>query len=154
MFFIRWPRFCCECDRWGKWWWVSRVKLNCSSSQRTAPVPQCLYSLGILHCGDQLWSSSGEEAMFRGPAAFQNQAAKYPASVRESGLGSRTCSLSNDLLRCRLPDNQIVPREWFLYSPSTGSDYCYACVGPCALMHMSQTKRPREACSWSQKPNY
>lgn len=68
-----------------------------------------------------------EEAIYREPAAFQNRAAKYPASVRESGLGSRTRSLTNDLLHCRLPNNQIVPREWLLYSPSTGSVYCYAC---------------------------
>ena len=38
-----------------------------------------------------------EEAIHRGPAAFHNRASRYPASVRESGLGCRTRSLTNDL---------------------------------------------------------
>ena len=68
-----------------------------------------------------------EEAIHRGPAAFHNRASRYPASVRESGLGCRTRSLTNDLFNCRLQNNEVVPREWLLYSPSTGSVYCYAC---------------------------
>lgn len=67
-----------------------------------------------------------EEAIHRGPAAFQNRASRYPASVRESGLGCRTRSLTTDLLNCRLQNNEVVPREWLLYSPSTGNVYCYA----------------------------
>uniref|UniRef100_A0A8C6LVK5 TTF-type domain-containing protein n=1 Tax=Nothobranchius furzeri TaxID=105023 RepID=A0A8C6LVK5_NOTFU len=103
------------------------------------PPPEPLIESGINPCistpllpGDPaLWGAVTErlqeEAIYRGPAAFQNRAAKYPASVRESGLGRRTRSLTNDLLDCRLPNNQIVPREWLFYSPSTGSVYCYAC---------------------------
>ena len=68
-----------------------------------------------------------EEAIHRGPAAFHNRASRYPASVRESGLGCRTRSLTNDLFNCRLQNNEDVPREWLLYSPSTGSVYCHAC---------------------------
>ena len=70
-----------------------------------------------------------EEALYRGPAAFHNRPSQYPASARESGLGSSswTRCLANDLLHCRLQNNQMVPREWLLYSPSTGSMRCYAC---------------------------
>ncbi|XP_070407799.1 uncharacterized protein [Nothobranchius furzeri] len=104
-----------------------------------SPPPELLIESGSNPCistpllprDPALWGAVTErlreEAIYRGPAAFQNRAAKYPASVRESGLGSRTRSLTNDLLHCRLPNNQIVPREWLLYSPSTGSVYCYAC---------------------------
>ncbi|XP_013873629.1 TATA-binding protein-associated factor 2N isoform X2 [Austrofundulus limnaeus] len=69
-----------------------------------------------------------EEAISMGPAAFQNRSSYYPASGRESRLGGRwTRHLTNDLFHCQLPNNQIVSREWLLYSPSTGSVYCYAC---------------------------
>ena len=53
-----------------------------------------------------------EEAIHRGPSAFHNRASRYPASVRESGLGCRTRSLTNDLFNCRLQNNEVVPREW------------------------------------------
>ncbi|XP_042567684.1 uncharacterized protein LOC109060026 [Cyprinus carpio] len=121
------------------------------------PPPEPLVESGSSPCistpllpGDPaLWGAVTErlreEAIYRGPAAFQNRAAKYPASVRESGLGSnRTRSLTNDLLHCRLPNNQIVPREWLLYSPSTGSVYCYACK----LLSSQKHAFIIEFCDW------
>ena len=63
----------------------SHRHLSRSLSLPVAHVPQRLfYFLGILHCGGRLRSSS-EEAIYRGPAAFQNWAVKYPASVRQRG---------------------------------------------------------------------
>ena len=94
----------------------------------SSPSPSSTF---ILPSDPALWGplteSLREEAIHRGPAAFHNRATRYPASVRESGLGCRTRSLTNDLLNCRLQNNEVVPREWLLYSPSTGSVYCYAC---------------------------
>nr|XP_055031284.1 zinc finger MYM-type protein 5-like [Misgurnus anguillicaudatus] len=63
----------------------------------------------------------------RGAAAFHNRSSKYTSSVRDSGLGGKTRSLTNDLLNTRLPNGQIVSREWLLYSPSTGQVFCYSC---------------------------
>lgn len=68
-----------------------------------------------------------EVAVSQGPAAYQNRAPKYPASVRDIGIGSKTRSLINDLLHCCLPNNKVVSREWLIYSPSAGMVYCFAC---------------------------
>lgn len=63
----------------------------------------------------------------RGVKVFQNRRASYPASARDSGMGGKTRVLTNDQLKCTLPNGQVVDREWVTYSPSTGSIYCYAC---------------------------
>ncbi len=63
----------------------------------------------------------------RGAAAFHNRSSKYTSSLRDSGLGGKTRSLTNDLLHTRLPNGQIVSREWLLYSPSTGQVFCFSC---------------------------
>lgn len=68
-----------------------------------------------------------EAAISQGPAAFQNRAPKYPASVRDIGIGGKTRPLTNDLLHCCLPNNEVVSREWLIYSPSAGMVYCFAC---------------------------
>ena len=65
-----------------------------------------------------------------------------------------------DLFKCHLTFWwNLREREDFLLSGNILSwspiiRYAHSNVGPCASMHMSQTKRPRQACSWSQKPNY
>uniref|UniRef100_A0A3B1JF76 TTF-type domain-containing protein n=1 Tax=Astyanax mexicanus TaxID=7994 RepID=A0A3B1JF76_ASTMX len=63
----------------------------------------------------------------RGETAFQNRSAKYPASVRDRGIGGTSRSFTNALLSCSLPNGQTVTRQWLLYSPSTGCVYCFAC---------------------------
>jgi len=63
----------------------------------------------------------------RGPSSFHNRQAKYPASARDCGLGCRVRSLTNDMMCSRLPNGQLTPREWVVYSPSTGHVYCFAC---------------------------
>ncbi|KAL7395864.1 hypothetical protein ABVT39_024568 [Epinephelus coioides] len=63
----------------------------------------------------------------RGPSSFQNRRAKYPASTRDCGLGGRVRSLTNDMMCSRLPNGQLAPREWVVYSPSTGHVFCFAC---------------------------
>ncbi|XP_076831848.1 kinase suppressor of Ras 1-like isoform X2 [Brachyhypopomus gauderio] len=63
----------------------------------------------------------------RGETAFQNRSAKYPASVRDRGIGGTRRSFTNALLSCSLPNGQTVTRQWLLYSPSTGCVYCFAC---------------------------
>uniref|UniRef100_A0A3B1JTW1 TTF-type domain-containing protein n=1 Tax=Astyanax mexicanus TaxID=7994 RepID=A0A3B1JTW1_ASTMX len=57
----------------------------------------------------------------------QNRSAKYPASVRDRGIGGTSRSFTNALLSCSLPNGQTVTRQWLLYSPSTGCVYCFAC---------------------------
>ena len=77
-----------------------------------------------------LWGDITEElvemAISKGAAAFQNRAPKYPASVRDIGLGGKTRAL-NDLLHCCLPNKEVVPRDGLIYSPSAGMVYCFAC---------------------------
>ncbi len=63
----------------------------------------------------------------RGPSSFHNRRAKYPASTRDCGLGGRVRSLTNDMMCSRLPNGQLAPREWVVYSPSTGHVFCFAC---------------------------
>lgn len=62
----------------------------------------------------------------RGPSLFHNRRAKYPASARHCGLGGRVGLLRNYMCR-RLPNGQVVPRQWLLYTPSTGHVFCFAC---------------------------
>ena len=35
--------------------------------------------------------------------------------------------LTNEQLTCRLPNGQVVDRQWVTYSPSTGNIYCFPC---------------------------
>lgn len=91
--------------------------------------------------GHLLWETNSDPALWgdikndsvrsilinRGVAAFHNRSSKYTSSLRDSGLGGKTRSLTNDLLHTHLPNGQIVSREWLLYSPSTGQVFCYSC---------------------------
>lgn len=63
----------------------------------------------------------------RGPSSFHNRQRKYPASTRDCRLGGRVRSLTNDMMCSRLPNGQLAPREWLVYSPSTGHVFCFAC---------------------------
>ena len=63
----------------------------------------------------------------RGVQVFHNRRAHYPASARDGGIGGRTQGLTNDKLKCTLPNGQMVDREWITYSQSTGNIYCFAC---------------------------
>lgn len=103
-----------------------RLESSCTQSQveietehqYTVPVDSALWG--------PITARVREEAIQHGPAVYQNRAAKYPASIRDCGIGGRTRSLTNDLLHSRLQNDEIVPRQWLLYSPSTGLLYCYA----------------------------
>lgn len=69
-----------------------------------------------------------EEVIPRGISAFQNRAAKCPASRRGDEAGGRkTRSLTNEALTRHLHNGETVPREWILYSLSTGDICCVAC---------------------------
>ncbi len=68
-----------------------------------------------------------EAAISQCLAVFQNRAPKYPASVRDISIGGKTRSLTNDLLHCCLPKNEVVSKEWLIYSPLEGMVYCFAC---------------------------
>lgn len=77
-----------------------------------------------------LWGSITESAreniLCKGLSAFQHRAGKYPASRREEKSGNAR-SLTNDALTRHLQNGERVPREWVIYSPSTGEIYCFAC---------------------------
>ena len=79
-----------------------------------------------------IWGTITEEArgvlIDRGLAAFQNRGKKYPASVRDGGLGGRVRSLTNDIFECALHNGEKVTREWLVYSPSTGNVFCFPCM--------------------------
>ena len=57
-----------------------------------------------------------EEVIPRGISAFQNRAAKCPASRRGDEAGGRkTRSLTNEALTRHLHNGETVPWEWILY---------------------------------------
>ncbi|CAL8253900.1 unnamed protein product [Arctogadus glacialis] len=62
-----------------------------------------------------IWGTITEEArgvlIDRGLAAFQNRGKKYPASVRDGGLGGRVRSLTNDIFECALHNGEKVTRD-------------------------------------------
>ena len=62
-----------------------------------------------------------------GVKVFHNRCANYPASIRDSGIGVKTRVLTNEQLTCRLPNGQVVDRQWITYSPSTRNIYCFPC---------------------------
>lgn len=69
-----------------------------------------------------------EEIILKGVSAFQNQAAKYPASSRRGDeASSKSHSLTNEVLTQNLYNGKTISREWIIYSASTGEMYCFAC---------------------------
>lgn len=78
-----------------------------------------------------LWGDITEELrealIMRGASAFHNRAEKYPASLRWDESTKKNRSLTKDLLTKPLHNGETVPREWIMYSPSTGEIYCFPC---------------------------
>uniref|UniRef100_A0A8C5GFL1 TTF-type domain-containing protein n=1 Tax=Gouania willdenowi TaxID=441366 RepID=A0A8C5GFL1_GOUWI len=74
-----------------------------------------------------LTESTRKEILFKGISAFQNRAAKYPASRRGNEAEGKTRSLTNDALTRRIYNGEAIPREWIIYSPSTGDIFCFPC---------------------------
>lgn len=69
-----------------------------------------------------------EEIILKGVSAFQNRAAKYPASSRRGNEASgKSRSLTNKVLTQHLHNGETISREWIIYSPPTGEIYCFAC---------------------------
>ena len=64
------------------------------------------------------------EVIPRGISAFQNRAAKHPASQRGNEAGGRK-TRSLEALTRHLHNGETVPREWILYSLSTVTVKCY-----------------------------
>jgi len=67
-----------------------------------------------------LWENThGERAkavlIDRGVKVFHNRRAHYPASIRDSGIGSKARVLTNEQLTCRLPNGQVVDRVDYVF---------------------------------------
>ena len=66
----------------------------------------------------------------KGPAKFRNKDNDFRQSLRsyEEGDGKKkNRSLQKSLFNRTLKNGEVIDREWLLYSPSTGSVFCFVC---------------------------